>query len=414
MTTTPEFHDDLSVLDEFFENTSTSDLINPFPTRADVRKCPQNLEDQRKMELHSRRMARFRSRKAAKLQAMEDEHRHLEQELKCRVSQLTHIGGVSRARSGVKQLVLERETLRGESVALHERIATHLRFQRAIQTSSGLLTHATLHVSSDSDTAVSMVKSQWKTAMVEAGRWVSFHNGAPPFYFRPLTRQTFESILKQKENEFLKDSSSLNLAGTFLGWQVFHAPLKRREEGQSLVGHTRYTKVLQCTIDEIQNAMRQADGTSEWPILPTARRLGVSDFITVQTLQQFDNEAHVIVRNFPGNVNIRYLGLVKSNTLEVKYGKRVLKYSFVIADSVTNGRNRDEETDQHKIQWVDEGGAFLTLHEVDESSVKVEFNNWVSCMSAVQVDTHFITFGEIVTRWEQLVTSSGLLTIEHA
>ncbi|OWZ16786.1 hypothetical protein PHMEG_0009378 [Phytophthora megakarya] len=357
-------------------------------------------------------MVRFRSRRAVKQQAMKEEHRQLEQELKRRVSQLTLIGEVS-PKGGVMASVLEREILREENVSLRDKILKHLQLQQTIQTCS-----ATLHqpvwsdVSLKCDMTVHFVKSEWKTVKAQVGAWVTFDNRESPFYFRPFTRQAFESILRRKENKFRGGSSNYCLAKEFLGWEVMHAPTHLRNADHSLLHHVRYSKVLKCSIDEIQDGMRRADGTSEWPILPTAKSLGLSDNITVHTLQQFDNDSRVIVRNFPGHVNSRYLGLVKCNSWEEVNGKRVLKYSFVIADAATNASSHEVEPDHSNIQWVNEGGALLRLVEVDETLVEAEFNYWAICKLEAQAQIHFITFCHNVWRWEQLVTPTRLLPFE--
>ncbi|KAG7382057.1 hypothetical protein PHYPSEUDO_005323 [Phytophthora pseudosyringae] len=256
-------------------------------------------------------------------------------QLDARPGRIASEGGVSKVQPHIQRLVLEREALREEKVALHQEITQYLKFQQQLQSSSGALA-APIRRSRPSDgdkqvydVTVRCVKSEWKPVKEEAGRWVNFQSGEAPFLFHPFTRAAFDSILCRQED-----------------------------------------------VDEVQRAMCHADGTNEWPILPASRNLGLAESIAIQTLQEFDDESHVIVRSFPGQVNIRYLGLVRCGKWEIVGSKRALKYSFVIADSPANARSRNAEPDQMNVRWIDQGGAFLTLTEVSETAVQVEFNHW--------------------------------------
>ncbi|ETP16263.1 hypothetical protein F441_09111, partial [Phytophthora nicotianae CJ01A1] len=77
-----------------------------------------------------------------------------------------------------------------------------------------------------------------------------------------------------------------------------------------------------------------------------------------------------------------------------------------------NARTREVElTSDDNVRWItDEGGYSLTLTEVDESSVEVVFDSLGCFESEEQARGHFIMFDRLVTRWDQLVTSSNLLT----
>ncbi|KAG7382061.1 hypothetical protein PHYPSEUDO_005327 [Phytophthora pseudosyringae] len=65
--------------------------------------------------------------------------------------------------------------------------------------------------------------------------------------------------------------------------------------------------------------------------------------VRCQALQSFNEDAHVMVGNIPGEVNQRYLVLARHTREKRSDGKRVDKYMLTIADSEANQRNREAE-----------------------------------------------------------------------
>ncbi|KAG6612361.1 ATP-binding Cassette (ABC) Superfamily [Phytophthora cinnamomi] len=180
------------------EDTSfLSFMLDTSPTRASVRKWPEDLKAQRKMELHSKRMARFRSRKTTELHMMQNEHKRLDRELEDRIDALRRAGvcGASLVQNELQRLVLEREMLRQESIELQQEIAKHLKFQQIIQSSSETLVPRVSPANCLSNCksnvgsfTVRRIESLWTPVEGEAGRHVEFTGGEPPFFFHPFSR----------------------------------------------------------------------------------------------------------------------------------------------------------------------------------------------------------------------------------
>ncbi|KAG2775872.1 hypothetical protein PC129_g5760 [Phytophthora cactorum] len=59
--------------------------VDPAPTRAEIRKWPQELKGMRKLELHRKRMARFHGRRTVEKKSMHEEFRRLQRELEQRL-----------------------------------------------------------------------------------------------------------------------------------------------------------------------------------------------------------------------------------------------------------------------------------------------------------------------------------------
>ncbi|ETM02333.1 hypothetical protein L917_01183 [Phytophthora nicotianae] len=153
----------------------------------------------------------------------------------------------------------------------------------------------------------------------------------------------------------------------------------------------RCSKRMYCSIDYIANRLTNKDGTS---VVYAANRERERDNnfttdIDIQTLQRFDEDPYVIVRNYSGGFNFRYLL------------------------SKANARSRDAESTSHDdVQWTtEEGSHSLTLIEADESSVDVVFDSLGCFKSEEQALEHFIVFGHIVTRWDQQLSPSNLLKV---
>ncbi|KAL4106528.1 hypothetical protein PRIC1_004579 [Phytophthora ramorum] len=388
------------------------------PSRGAVRKWPQELKDKRKTELHVKRMSRFRDRKTNESKTMQQEHLRLEHELENRIGELRRTGvspdheGGPRLQRELQRLVLEREYLREESVAIRQKITQHLKFKQVIQSASNTLAVENFPSAGgqESDVTVRYVDSKWQPVQEQTGRWVHFTNGKPPFFFYPFSRQEFDAVLRVHDSNASTDSEDLVWFGKFLGWSVYHGTLR---PGKSwLIGHARFSKRMERSFDTLLNGMYRDDGTCKWPIMPTARDIGVTAEIGIQTPQELDDNSSVVARSYSGGVNFRYLCLVHRSQIQLQDGgKRVLKFYYVVGDSEPNARSRAADpTSQDDVCWVtDEGGYSLTLTEVDDTFADVSFDSLACLKSEETALGHFIMFGHIATRWEQLITSSNLL-----
>ncbi|KAH7485159.1 uncharacterized protein KRP23_4213 [Phytophthora ramorum] len=390
------------------------------PSRAAVRKWPQELKDKRKTELHNHRASRFRNKKASENVAMQQERRCLERELENRIGELRHtdvgrdIEGVPQVQRELQRLVLEREDLREESVALRQEITQRLKFREVVQSATNKL--AVENFSPDgseqaSDVTVRYVDSTWLPVQEQAGRWVHFTNEKPSFFFFPFSGHEIDTVLRLHDSKASTVSEKLILFGKFLGWSVHHGTLLQDKKWHL----DRFSKRVERSFDSLLNGMYHNDGTCIWPIMPTARDLGVTAEFDFQTTQKLDDSSSVIMRSVSGNLHFRYMGVIHRAQIQLQDdGKRALKFYYVVGDSKANARSRAADTtSQGDVCWItDERGFSLTLAEVDGASVDVSFDSLTCLNSEQNAFTNFIMLGHMATRWEQLVMLSNLLKFE--
>ncbi|KAK1943045.1 hypothetical protein P3T76_005682 [Phytophthora citrophthora] len=313
----------------------------------------------------------------------------------------------------MQRLVLEREVLREESVSLRQKVAKYERFLRIIQSASRQVAPAPENDSNPTgpkgtNATVRCIEAKWQSVQEEAGHRVYF-DGRPSFFFHPFSSREFDDVLCRHAMHSSIDSSLLMFKGKYLGWGIYTG---RNIQGkQYLIDHVRCSKTLGRSMDSILNGMKRDDGSSKWPIIPTARDVGVKAEISTQTVQYFDENKYVIVLDYSGDVKIRYLCLVQRSKSQQIDGKHVVKFYFVLGDSEANVRGRDAELPaENEVHWItDEAGYSLTLREVDNDEVEVSFDSFACVKSEEEARSHFIKFGIVVTRWEQLVLSSNLL-----
>ncbi|KUF88670.1 Tafazzin [Phytophthora nicotianae] len=103
------------------------------------------------------------------------------------------------------------------------------------------------------------------------------------------------------------------------------------------------------------------------------------DQVSIQVLQEFEKDAYVLVCNIPGPVHLRYLYFLRRLTRTLPNGKRKVLYVMIIASSKANERTRLAEDPQDDVEWVSEGGTFLSLTEVDDGTVSFSYDHWTSC-----------------------------------
>ncbi|RLN91253.1 hypothetical protein BBJ28_00002687 [Nothophytophthora sp. Chile5] len=389
-------------------------------TRSSIRKWPEELKKQRRLQMHRNKMTRFRVNKKARQAEMNEEHRQLEEELERQLTELRarteDNSSGSQVLDAMQKLVLEREALRYERLELREQIEQYRKFQMLIQTASLMLVPNSEEKQPNGDgeqdwnVTLRCISSKWQPIHEQIGWRVHFPTGEPSFHYHPLRRQEFEAILKHQDAQLATTPPRLKAVGKFLEWQVYHAPIGRNPTGNSLVAHGRYTKRIRCSIDFMHDVMDQGDGNS-WPILPTPSSLGRGecDGVNVQILQKFDEDTYVSVRSFHGRVNHRYMSLVRRSRWEQRDGKRVLTYAMVIADSKASARRRDAESSQDDVHWIYEGGNYMTLTEVDETTTDVACDHWAGCRSEQHAQNLFIRFAQVVLLWEQVVAPERLL-----
>lgn len=93
--------------------------------------------------------------------------------------------------------------------------------------------------------------------------------------------------------------------------------------------------------------------------------------VSIQVLQSFAIDAHVMVCNVPGPIHTRYFQLARRQLKLEANGKRSLTVAIVLADSEVNERSRTAEESQPDVNWIDGGGAYMKFTEEDETTIDV-------------------------------------------
>ncbi|KAK1943021.1 hypothetical protein P3T76_005658 [Phytophthora citrophthora] len=349
------------------------------------------MREQWQREQKRRRMVRWRLQKKESVASMLQERRHLERKLHQRLFE---------ARVATDELVpttideafrlstIELASLKRENLVLQETIAQHMKFEAMLDKD----TKEILYPISEKESALkpatmtttkAKAKLQPKPLQLPSdGGWrVHFPNGEPSFYFTPFTRSHFDEILSNNDVAYAQHHPCTAAIGKILGWDVDYAPLATRADGSSCIAHTRFTRQLKCSLDTAERILSHLDKRL-WPVLAAQRSWGrtQSGGVQCQVLQSFTKNEHVIAYNIPGPVNLRYIALARNVRERNSEGKRVDKYILTIGDSKASANNRDVENSQD-VQWVLEGGMYMTITEVDAETINIVFDNWVECLN---------------------------------
>ncbi|KAG3094052.1 hypothetical protein PI124_g22232 [Phytophthora idaei] len=84
---------------------------------------------------------------------------------------------------------------------------------------------------------------------------------------------------------------------------------------------------------------------------------------------------------------------------------------MVIADTKANALSRAAEEPQNDVNWVREGGTFLTFTEADDTSVDVSYDHWTSCEDERHAQLLFIQWTQFICRWSVRIVPSNLLQL---
>ncbi|OWZ02873.1 hypothetical protein PHMEG_00025490, partial [Phytophthora megakarya] len=132
--------------------------------------------------------------------------------------------------------------------------------------------------------------------------------------------------------------------------------------------------------------------------------------ISVQVLQEIDSYTRVMVHDIPGQTSVRYVFLARTAQWELPDGKRRMGFSMMTIDSETNKRSRDSEIPDKHIEWITETWAYLTLTEIDDSSVEVVYEHCAECETESHAGYLMAQWVQFLVRWEQFVVPSNLVT----
>ncbi|ETN16115.1 hypothetical protein PPTG_06331 [Phytophthora nicotianae INRA-310] len=355
-------------------------------------------------------MARLRTHRKSELQSMQSERAQLELQYRQHLALLNRKSNDSEKSHSMYQLVLESDAFRAENVELRLKLQQHSRLHSLILENL-VVSQPEYHDSSKESLYEASAKSPWKSHphSLDSGWRVNFQHGRPSFFFHPFTREEFDSSIKQALSTFGASPPNIKQVGVIFGWNVHCAPPTRRE-GKSLVSHARFTTRFASSFDETNKTIAFTE-LALLPLISTPPRWSSlqRDRVSTQLLQEFEKNAYVMACNIPGPVHMRYLYLLRRLPCTVSNGKRRVSFVQVIATTKANERSRSAEALYNEVEWVQEGGTFTTLTEVDERTVDVSYDQWASCHDDHHAQSLFIQWAQFVSRLSQTIEASRLL-----
>ncbi|OWZ02111.1 hypothetical protein PHMEG_00026384 [Phytophthora megakarya] len=342
-----------------------------------------------KLKRHRAKMVAFRQRKKERGRLLRREHSRLERALKRHIAVLQCELSSSREEQDILSLtrktIMEKESLRTENIALSQAIENHETFQKVL--SGGM---------EESEPLFSANK----------GWWVHFPN-APSFYYHPLSSEEVKTAANPLDPGFAPDLRAKSMTGAFLGW-IVHRDLIWKT---FLTSRVRFTKRVHCSIDmAVQMSIKNERKLRPMLVTPVGWSNTQYDKVSTQVLQEIDPQCRVFVHNVPGPTNTRYIFLSRREQWELSGGRRKMGFSLMIYDSKANQLNRDREGKQENVDWANEGWAYFTLTEVDDSTIDVVYDHSARCQNKVHADFLMVQWIQYIVQWEQVISACGLLS----
>ncbi|KAH7485263.1 uncharacterized protein KRP23_4317 [Phytophthora ramorum] len=360
--------------------------------------------EQWRREQQRRRMVKWRRQKKDEMTDMLRERQDLEKKVRLRVNEARVASDVISSQSlggRYQQVFIECTALQNENLSLREAIEKQHNFNTLAQRD----TQELLNQFRPEDSPLPPPSD-------DAGWRVQFPNGSPSFHFTPFTEKEYDDIVNNSDSAYAEHHPCIATVGEIFGWTVDYAPLAPSKTGMSFVAHARFSRRLRCSLDESDRILPHLE-KSLWPVLVTPRSWGrdQTGSVCCQTLQSFNENALVMVCNIPGEVNLRYIALARHYRSTRSDGKRVDKYLMTVGNSEANARNREVEGPQRDVQWLLEGGMYMTITEVDADTIDVVFDQWSECLSEAHGRELYIDWIRFPVRLEQCVSPSRLLCL---
>ncbi|KAG7397080.1 hypothetical protein PHYBOEH_001294 [Phytophthora boehmeriae] len=90
-------------------------------------------------------------------------------------------------------------------------------------------------------------------------------------------------------------------------------------------------------------------------------------------------------------------------------GRRVDTYTLLVEDSEANKRHREAEGPQQNVQWITEGKTYMTLTEIDDTTIDVVYDQSAEWLYELRGQVPYIDWIRYAVQVEQLVVPTGLL-----
>ncbi|OWY95783.1 hypothetical protein PHMEG_00034129 [Phytophthora megakarya] len=386
---------------------------------ATTKKWAREVQREISREKHRARTARYRAKQHVKQKVMLQEFEQLQQTLRHGLAGLeSKLGDEEEALHStvraVLQLTLERRKLVSENTKLCKSVSKLSNFTQVIVEESNQHLHHELKTPLNEKEQRCIRDSRWRPApptpsRIDDGWRVHFPNGEPSFFFHPFTREAYDGMLKRCDDHLAENPPHIQVVDSLFGWTVHHAPLTRRTADNSLVAHARFSRRVNCSLTDADNAFHTLD-IDAWPIIATPPGHVQVERTHCQILQEFDSDAFVLVRNIPGPLNFRYVHLARRLFRKQANGEPTITYATVIADSEANTRNRAAEEPQPNVHWLQEGGTYIKLAQVDDTTIDVTYDHWSSCSDELHARHLFIQWAEYAVKMQQWVQPTRILS----
>jgi hypothetical protein len=355
----------------------------------------------RKKAKHRESMVEFRLRKKQGQQRLVAERRRLEKEMKALVEKVNAAAASSNGAdtNERQQLAVEREALRAQNLALREELTRLEKFEKFVVKAS--------------QDPMEKEESKLLSSDEEAGWRVHFDGSNTSFFFHPFSREEFDARMARFDAELTSGKLSLPGVGSFLGWEVYRAPLVASAmDSTRLMARTRVVKRLKCSLDvHMQMSYTKQKDLSPMIVAPIGWGLCHRDEASTQLLQEFDKDSLMFVHSIHSDgKHLRYLFQVRRAQWKLRDGRRKLTASLAITDSEANRQSREADVSQDEVEWATEGGIQVSITEADETSIDVVCDHWASCESARHAEYMMIQWTQLAVWWEQLTVPSNLLS----
>ncbi|KAG7375808.1 hypothetical protein PHYPSEUDO_015198 [Phytophthora pseudosyringae] len=236
------------------------------------------------------------------------------------------------------RLALESDALRTDNVELIEEIHTRERFPSLVRDDAlDMLPVAPKGNNSSSPNVYTSSKmSPWvpSACQHEDGWRVKFQSGEPSSYFHPFSTAEYDAVMKSCDDQF----------------GASRPPLQPR-------GICSAGRCITHQLREDSSITRLPDALGS-PLVFTGRSTKRTR-VSIQVLQSFAIDSHVMVCNIPGPVHTRYFQLARRQLKLEPNGMRSLTFAIVLADSDGNARSLVAEEPQPDVKWIDEDGAYV-------------------------------------------------------
>ncbi|GMF16677.1 unnamed protein product [Phytophthora lilii] len=302
----------------------------------------------------------------------------------------------TKLRNQARELIVQTETLRIDNAALREAVAGYGKLQKVIYAESDRLGGGC----DDGEVL---------------GGDVNFPDGEPSFFYYPFSKEECrDTVDKYDKSMRISESARFSEVWVLFGWQVERMPLTPHANGNWLITRVRFTKQIRCAAGTSLDSMKKLE-TESWPVLTTPElcpRMHRTNCTSLK-VQEVDQDSVIIVSNTPPysrGKHLRHLTLMHRRRTPNAGGKLSTTYVMAIPDSEANRRSRETESSRDKVFWICEGAAYMTLSQVDDSTLEVTYDNCSSCKNELHAQFLLMEWGQEAIRWEELVTPSRLIS----